>query len=165
MSENYLAYGIRNPAKRKKVNGWLKKYSHDEKERCSFEKYLKERVHYEEMSDNQLNEHYITNKAKYEYKKVVLTLCGITIFLTMFFGIGDTFLDISMKILEFSIIENSNAQLSSVAFFISVFLVITIAVILFLLLISYIENIYIVYRRVLLIENVIEVRKEQGGKK
>lgn len=149
----------------KKVNGWLKKYSHDEKERCSFEKYLKERVHYEEMSDNQLNEHYIANKTKYEYKKIVLTLCGITIFLTIFFGIWDTFLEISMKILEFSIKENSNAQLSGVVFFISVFLVITIAVILFLLLISYIRNIYIVYRRVLLIENVIEVRKEQGGEK
>lgn len=149
----------------KKVNGWLKKYSHDEKERCSFEKYLKERTHYEEMSDNQLNEHYIANKTKYEYKKMLLTLCGITIFLTIFFGIWNTFFDISMKILEFSINESSNVQLPSIIFFISVFLVITIAVILFLLLISYIRNIYIVYRKMLLIENVIETRKEQGEKK
>lgn len=78
-------------------------------------------------------------------------------------GIWNAFLDISLKILELSIKDNSNAQVSRVLFFISVFLVISIAVILFLILISYIRNIYIVYRKVLLIENVIEVKKEQGS--
>lgn len=69
----------------KKVSGWLKKYSHDEKERCSFEKYLKDRVHYEERSDNQVNEHYIANKTKYEYKKSFNFMLSYN-FLNIIFG-------------------------------------------------------------------------------
>lgn len=133
-------------------------FSYQEKKKRKHQIYLKALAELENMSETELEAEYIDTKAKYAHLKITSSILGGAIFLAILGNIWGKFFYLIEGI--FKLINHNPDKLEEGKIVIIVFLIVVIAmtVFIFLIALTSFKNLTNLYKHLLLIENFKEKR-------
>ncbi len=130
-----------------------------EREKRLYKKYKMERQRVESLTKWQQHELYIRLKSKFEYRKTIVSLILITIFISIITGLCTMFFKFLKRSLTLFLEQVHTLEESKIIWTISIFLFIVLLFLLSISILIYIRNTYSLYKELLLVE---EVKKEDA---
>lgn len=131
-----------------------------EREKRLYEKYESERHRVVSLTKWQQHELYIRLKSKFEYRKTIVSLVLITIFISMITGLCSMFFQFLKRSLNLFLEQVHSLEESQVIWAVSIFLFSVLLLLLSVSILIYIRNTYSIYKELLLVEDVINEDKE-----
>lgn len=132
-------------------------FSRREREKRIFSLYAKERKIYERLSDRELSAWYVDIKARYEFKKNMLSVFVGAIFIIILTGAGSSFFKFANHMLQYlSLGESEPEKVAKVGFILFSTLFLSLILIVVVLLTLWLHSLYRLQKKLLIIE---EIRK------
>ena len=135
----------------------IMKFSHTEKRKRKLDAFKDEKQKLEQLSDEELEFEYIELTAECERKSGIFTLFAISIVLAVLMNAWSKFLDFMQKTFAYvSISSVDSVEVVKVSFIISVSVAIFITVIVFSILLSFLNDIKKMKRKLLIIDEIMK---------
>lgn len=144
----------------KKIKKTAMYFSRHEREKRIFSLYARERNNYECLSDRELSARYVDIKARYEFKKNILSVFVGAIFITVLTGAWSSFFKFANHMLQLlSLGESEPEKVGKVGLILFSTLFCFLILIVAALLTLYLRSLYRLQKKLLIIE---EIRKSRG---
>ncbi|HIB1873275.1 TPA: hypothetical protein ACWWCX_001784 [Enterococcus faecium] len=131
-----------------------------EREKRLYEKYEVERHRVESLTKRQQHELYVRFKSNFEYRKTIASFVLITIFVSMVTGMCTIFFKFLKSSLNLFLEHVHTLDESKIIWELSVFIFISLLLLLSIMILVYIRNTYSLYKKLLLVEAVMKESKE-----
>lgn len=143
----------------KNKNKWLENYimffSLQEREKREYIRYKNEYEKLEKISVSELSSRYVNTKSMHEHKKNVFSFFVVTILMATIMGVWEHIYSFCVKILEMIYLNQGKIENISIISFIVASGIFTFMIVLaFIFLISSIKELYILHKKLLIIEEV-----------
>lgn len=145
---------------KRKIENLVMYYSYKSRKERGYKKFESEVEELNKLSDLSLEAEYINTKAEYEFKKMKLTLFGVTIAIGIMTNILTKLYYFFEKVTHLIYTDTSNGELGKVLLYIFTVFAFIIILIVYLSLSSYIKNLQFLYRHLLI---VVKVKKSRNN--
>lgn len=146
---------------KEKIQNWVMQFSYQERRKRAFSAYEDEIMRLENLSDSEIEFEYVNLKTEYEHKKHILSILMISILLSAIMGIWKYFYTVMEQVIRFSTAyQGEEGEIVKIAFMIFFIVIIFITVMTFLILLSHMKSMRQIYRKLLIIEEQKEKRKD-----
>ncbi len=140
---------------REKIKNYIMSISLQERKKRELARYKKEIKYLEKMENDEIDLEYFDLKSQYEHKRNILSIFMLTIIVSILMSVWKYFYNFVEMFMKFVTLDHGNdIETAKLMFIISVIITVFITALIMRILISYVEKMHQIYKKLLVVGEI-----------